>query len=217
MADQYLANEVSLGRVAGHFSAPPFPNLHLSRFGVIPKRGQPRKWHLIVDLSSLGGARVNDGIDPDKFTLHYISLDQVICLVSKLGPEALMAKFDVEAAYRNMPVHPSHNVLLEMKWYDQLFVDLVLSFGLRSAPFIFKSIADMVEWILVNSYKIPDLLHYLDDLITASPPQSLQCAHNLATAMQVCQWLGLPLHPAKLWALLWFLLSWESSSTLSVK
>ena len=153
--------------VAGPFSAPPFPNLHVSSFGVIPKRGQPGKWCLIVDLSSPGGASVNDGIDLDEFTLHYIKLDQVIRVVSKLGVGALMAKFDVEAAYRNMPVHQSHRVLLGMKWRDQFYVDLVLPFGLCSAPFIFNSIADMVEWILVNSYKIPHLLHYLDDFITA--------------------------------------------------
>ena len=34
--DQYLANEVSLGRVPGPFSVPPYPNLHVSIFGVIP-------------------------------------------------------------------------------------------------------------------------------------------------------------------------------------
>ena len=150
-----------------------------------------------MDLSSPGGTSVNDGIDPDRFTLHYITLDQVIRLVSKLGPGALMAKFDVEAAYRNVPAHPSHRILLGMKWHNQFYVDLVLPFGLRSAPFIFNSIADMVEWILVNSYQIPDLLHYLDDFITGGPPQSLQCVHNLATAMQVCQRLGPPFHPAK--------------------
>ena len=55
----------------------------------------------------------------------------------------------------------------------------------------------MVEWIFVNSYQIPDLLHYLDDFITAGLPQSLQCAQNLSTAMEVCQWLGRPLHPGK--------------------
>ncbi|XP_068691526.1 uncharacterized protein [Montipora foliosa] len=108
-----------------------------------------------------------------------------------------MAKFEVEAAYYNVPVHPSHRVLLGMKWRDQFYVDLVLSFGLRSAPFILNSIADMMEWILVNSYQIPHLLHYQDDFITAGPPRSLQCAQNLATAMEVCQRLGLPLHPGK--------------------
>ena len=59
VVDQYLANEVSLGRVAGPFSVPPHPNLHVSSFGVIPKCGQPGKWHLIMDLASPGGGLVS--------------------------------------------------------------------------------------------------------------------------------------------------------------
>ena len=49
---------------------PPFPNLQISSFGVIPKKGQPGKWRRIVDLSSPWGASVNDGISADEFTLH---------------------------------------------------------------------------------------------------------------------------------------------------
>ena len=159
-----------------------------------------------------GGGGGGGGVDAAEFTLHYIKLDQVIRVVSKLGVGALMAKFDVEAAYRNVPVHPSHRVLLGMKWRDQFYVDLVLPFGLRSAPFIFNSIADMVEWILVNSYQIPHLLHYLDDFITAGPPRSLQCAQNLATAMEVC-----PCILASVWAPLRCSLSWVSSLTPPTK
>ena len=85
--DAYLANEVSLGRVAG-------------------------KWRLIVDLSSPSGASVNDGISADEFTLHYITVDQIIRSVSRLGKGALMAKFGVESAYRNVLVHPSDHHLL---------------------------------------------------------------------------------------------------------
>ena len=144
--DAYLVNEVSLGRVAGPFnSLPPFPNLQISSFGVIPKKGQPGKWRLIVDLSSPSGASVNDGISADEFTLHYITVDQIIRSVSRLGKGALMAKFDVESAYRNVPVHPSDRHLLGMKWRNQSYVDLALPFGLRSAPFIFNAIADLVE------------------------------------------------------------------------
>ena len=129
--DDYLAHEVSRGRVPGPFRSPPFPNLHVSSFGVIPKVGQPGKWHLLVDLSSPGGASVNDGIDSHKFTLHYITVNQVIRMVSRLGRGALMAKFDVEAAYRNIPVHPTDPFLLGMKWRDSYYVDLTLPFGLR--------------------------------------------------------------------------------------
>ena len=39
--DDYLATEVALGRVAGPFPSPPLPNLQVSSFGVIPKKGQP--------------------------------------------------------------------------------------------------------------------------------------------------------------------------------
>ena len=197
IVDAYLANEVSLGRVAGPFASSPFPRLHISSFGVIPKKGQPGKWRLIVDLSSPGGASVNDGIDPQDFSLQYIKVDQVIRMVARYGPGALMAKFDVESAYRNIPVHPDDRFLLGMRWRGQLYVDLSLPFGLRSAPFIFNSVADMVEWILLHKHRLSDLLHYLDDFITAGPPQSPQCAFNLNTAITVCHRLGLPLHANK--------------------
>ena len=108
-----------------------------------------------------------------------------------------MAKFDVEGAYRNIAVHPADCYLLGMKWRGQYYVDLALPFGLRSAPYIFNTVAEAVEWILVNSYKVPDLLHYLDDFVTAGPPDSPQCIQNLSTSLAVCKRLGLPLHPGK--------------------
>ena len=195
--DDYLAHEVSRCRVAGPFPSSLIPNLQVSSFGVIPKKGQPGKWRLIVDLSSPGGYSVNDGISADEFSMHYIKLDQIIHMVAKHGPGAMMAKFDVEAAYRNVAVHPEDRYLLGMKWRGQFFVDLALPFGLRSAPYIFNSIADMVEWIIINRYNVADLMHYLDDFLTAGPARSNQCANNLQTALAVCRSLGLPLHPGK--------------------
>ena len=76
-------------------------------------------------------------------------------------------------------------------------VDLVLPFGLRSAPFIFSSVADMVECILIRWHHVAGLLHYLDDFITTGSPNSTLCASNLQTALSVCQKLVLPLHPGK--------------------
>ena len=86
-----------------------------------------------------------------------------------------MAKFDVEAAYRNIAVHPDDRFLLGMRWRNNYFVDLTLPFGLRSAPYIFNSVATMVEWILLNNYKVSELVHYLDDFISTGPPDSDQC------------------------------------------
>lgn len=197
MIDRYITNEVSLGRVAGPFPSPPLPNLHVSSFGVIPKKGQPGKWRLVVDLSSPFGSSVNDGINPDEFSLHYIKLEEIVAMVNRWGQGALMAKFDVESAYCNIPVHPSERFLLGLKWRSQFYVDLTLPFGLWSAPYIFNSVASVVEWILINNHGCEDMVHYLDDFITAGPQNASQCAHNLDTSLVVCKQLGLPLNPKK--------------------
>ena len=72
-----------------------------------------------------------------------------------------MAKFDVEAAYRNIAVHLDDRYLLGMKWRDQFFVNLALLFGLRYAPYIFNSVADMVEWthLVVLGIELDSIKH----------------------------------------------------------
>ena len=52
--------------------------------------------------------------------------------------------------------------------------------------------------MFINNYNIPGLLNYLDDYITAGPPSSPQCHHNLSTVASRCAALGLPLLPAKI-------------------
>lgn len=108
---------------------------------------------LIITYS---GARVNDGITPDDFILHYVTKDHIIRMVSRFGRCTLLAKFDVESAYRKIAVQPCDHFLLGMEWRGQFYVDLALPFGLRSAPYIFSSVAYLMQWILVNNYKIPD-------------------------------------------------------------
>ena len=137
-----------------------------------------------MDLSSPHESSVNDGID--RFSMHYIHQDQIINMIAQHRPGALMAKFNVEAAYRNIAVHPDDHYLMGMKWHGQFFVDLALPFGLCSAPYIFNLVADMVEWIIRNKYSVSDLMHYLDNFIMAGPDDSLQCSQNLQTSLAVC-------------------------------
>ncbi len=77
-----------------------------SQFGVIPKKGKPGKWRLIVNLSAQEGAIVNDGIAKELASVAYTSVDEVVRRVLQLGRGAEVAKADVKAAYRNVPVHP---------------------------------------------------------------------------------------------------------------
>ena len=110
----------------------------MNRFGVILKGHNNGKWRLISDLSYPPGRSVNDGIDPDLCSLSYISVDQVAEVAAQLGRGALMAKIDIESAYRLILVHPHDCPLQAVQWKGKVYIDAMLPFGLRSAPKLFK-------------------------------------------------------------------------------
>ncbi len=170
--------------------------MHTSPFGVIPKKSKPGKWRLIIDLSSPEGHSVNDGIDRELCSMAYVKIDQVVEHLLSLPPGALMAKIDIRHAYRNVPVHPDDRHLLAMQWQNEILIDKVLPFGLRSAPLIFTAIADALQWIIEQKGAHP-IFHYLDDYITIGPPDSTQCSHNLHVLKQTCDDLGVPLEASK--------------------
>lgn len=88
-----------------------------------------------------------------------MKVDDIINGIMSLGRGSLLAKFDVESAYHQVPAHPNDRYLLRKKWLAKYFMDLALPFGLRSAPHIFSSFADL-------NYGINFLLHSLDDFHT---------------------------------------------------
>ena len=192
--DQYLRMELEKGSVA---SIAPIPNLHISHFGIIAKKYKPGKWRLILDLSSPVGHSVNDRIPKESFSEQCMKVDDVINGMS-LGRGSLLAKFDLESAYRHVPVHSNNCYLLGMKWRLKNFISLALPFGLCSAPYIFSSFADLLVWNFTHNCGINFLLPYLDDFHTLGPPNSPVCQNNVNTCVQLFSEWGIPLHPNKL-------------------
>ena len=111
------------------------------------------------------------------------------------GQGILLANFDVKSAYRNISVHPEDRYLLGIKWQGNYYIDMVLPFGLRYAPFIFSSVADLLEWILRHNYGLNFLLHYLDDFWTLGPSNSPARQNNLDTCIRLFKDWHIPLHP----------------------
>ena len=192
--DEYLNKEVSLGRVFGPTRAPPLQNLRVSRFGVIPKKGNA--WRLTLDLSFPVDHSVNDGIDKD-FSFQYCTVKHALNLIIKTGKGALMGKVDIKSAYRIIPVNPSDRHLLGMHWKWKYYVDLTLPFGLRSAPGIFNNVADLFEWMLIHNWSVEDLLHYLDNYFTLRTAGTDLCAKRLTAIHQAARLVGIPLSPEK--------------------
>ena len=71
-----------------------------------------------MDLSHPAGSSVNDGIEPELCSLKYTTVDEAVEMVVSEGHGSLMAKFDIESAYRIIPVHSEDRALLGMVWRD---------------------------------------------------------------------------------------------------
>ena len=193
---EYLEKEQLLGRVLGPLEPGSLP-LHISRFGVIPKSSQPGKWRLILDLSHPCDYSVNDGIEPELCSLSYASVDSAVAVIMRLGKGSLLAKVDLESAYRIIPIHPDDRMLLGMEWGGSWFVDTALPFGLRSVPKIFTAMADGLLWIMAAN-GVESALHYLDDYLIFGPPGTEDCERALTTTLSLCQRLGVPVSQKKL-------------------
>ena len=76
-----------------------------------------------------------------------------------IGPGTLLGKTDIKSAFRLLPLHPTDRHLLVMQWHQELFIDMCLPFGLRSAPKLFNILAEFLAWILKQQGVAP-LLHY---------------------------------------------------------
>ena len=193
VASEYIKKERALGRMLGPFTPGELPTpLQVNRFGVIPKGHDTGKWRLITDLSYPPEQSENDGINPDLCSLTYTTVEDITRRIAIIGPGALLAKIDIESAYRLVPVHPDDRPLLAMSWEGATFVDPMLPFGLRSAPKIFNALADALNWHLQRK-GIPEIYHYLDDFIVIAPANSPLCHQYLAILDKECLALGVPL------------------------
>ena len=72
-----------------------------------------------------------------------------------------------------------------------------LPFGQHSAPFLFNQLADAIHWILHQQYGVRHLLHYLDDFLTAGPPNSNASHQNLSYMLSLCNRTGTPIKTEK--------------------
>ncbi|XP_040294444.1 uncharacterized protein LOC121005739 [Bufo bufo] len=187
-----LAKEVSLGRMDGPFVTSPISNLRVSPLGLIPKK-EPNKFRLIHHLSFPKGASVNEGIDPELCSVVYASFDAAVEWVRKLGPGTLLAKCDIEAAFRLLPVHPDSLYLLGCFWNGAYFVDRCLPMGCSISCAYFERFSSFLEWVVVQESGCHSVIHYLDDFLCLGPGGSRVCSLLLSTLQSVFECFGVPL------------------------
>ena len=191
-----LEKEVSKNRIGGPFQVPPFPNFITSPLGAVPKK-EPGEFRIIHDLSHPKNNSVNSFISKEDSAVTYETLDHFIQLLKEVGHGALIAKADIENAFRIIPVHPSYYPLLGMYWKGQYYYDKVLPFGLSTSCKIFESFSTSVQWVLQNKFNFKNITHILDDFMFIGPSASNICQQYLTQFFDLASDIGIPIKHEK--------------------
>jgi len=213
--DRYLSKEISLNAVIGPFPANPFKHaIAISPLNSVPKPDADER-RIIVDLSWPPGLSVNDGISREEYldediSLTYPTVDSICDLIEQCGPECLIYKRDLKRAYRQFPVDPFDYPLLCYQWRDQLYCDVVLPMGLRSAAMACQRVTNAVSYIChEHGFNV---LNYLDDFIGVEPASSATAAFDFT--YKRFNELGLEESPSKVQSHQRLRFVWEYSLTL---
>ena len=190
--DSYLSTELRLGSVCGPFARNPFSSPYaVSPLNSVPKQGSDER-RFILDLSWPEGSSVNDGICKDFYlgepvNLTYPTVDDIAERIVQFGPGCLLFKRDLKRAYRQLPVDPYDYPLLGYSWGDQLFFDVRLPMGLRSAAMACQRVTNSVCFMLSQAGCFA--FSYLDDFMGISTPHDADRHFELSGSL--LQALGL--------------------------
>ncbi|PPQ82917.1 hypothetical protein CVT24_008668, partial [Panaeolus cyanescens] len=163
--DKMISNQ----QIHGPFVTSPLPDLRCSPLGSVTRKRNPAKRRLINHLSWPNKRSVNDGISDSEAAIQYDLFERAVEDLVASGPFSRMAKLDLKEAFRHVPIRPEDWHHLGFSWRGKLYYCVVLTFGLRSAPYIFNMFAEALHWIIQRH--IPSRLrHYLDDFLLTFQP-----------------------------------------------
>ena len=191
-----IDKEIAAGRLAGPFDKPPFTNFRIFPIGLFEKK-EPGAFRLIHDLSSPKENSGNSCI-PDQFrSVSYETIDNVVTLVQKFGQGALVAKADIEDAFRIIPISPKDYPLLGFRYANKIYFDKALPMGCSTSCQTFEKFSQAVQWILIKLFNVSGMSHILDDFIFIGPAKSPLCQLSLDAFMTLASDVNIPVKETK--------------------
>ena len=135
---------------------------------IVKQEGDKKKCRLLLDCSSPRGDSLNDLTDN-----WHVAYDDLAVAKDIIKPHNVMAKIDLQGAYKVVPIHPQDRHLTGIKWTFKnaskptYFLERFLPFGARRSPFVFQRLSKAVLRIASN-YGYHNIIVYLDDYLIIS-------------------------------------------------
>jgi hypothetical protein len=221
------AEEIALGRIShgyvpdvlfsliGHFRTAPLAVVDHGggKRRVIVNHSYPKNEHCI-NFESLPRSTdqkyiidpmhtsINTVIDSKKFQCAWGSFAECYLLVADAPVGTQAAVFDVDAAFRNIPTHPSARRFLAIMIKDLIHLDHVLNFGASPSPGIFGRVADAMVKVLLHR-GVEAIIKWVDDFIVIRYPlrqlsqNSFEFSYSADLIWDIAEELGWPWAPAK--------------------
>ena len=197
LVKQKIIQDIKLRRVKGPYLTPPLANFICSPLGVVPKK-TPNTFRIIHDLSfPKRGQSVNSAIPYENATVALETFDHVARLVLQSGRGSLVAKADIEEAFKIIPISPKDFHKLGFSFNNCFYFGTVLPFGASSSVAIFESFAQALQWVLQHKLGVLRVSHIIDDFIFVGRKQTNECQIALDTFISLSNDLGVPIKHAK--------------------
>lgn len=174
----HISTELRLQRYTGPFHPDRLEQLigpfQCSPLGVVPKANG--LFRIIQDMSyprdSSPVSSINSQISSADFPSEWSTFALCYWLVARAPPGSQAAVFDVDSAYRNIPVFPADQNFCCVQFLGSIYIDHCLDFGCTSSCGIFGRPADALV-ALFKHMSVPDILKWVDDFVFFRYPVSL--------------------------------------------
>jgi hypothetical protein len=161
-----LADDILRQRIFRQYPGETFDFVHA--LGAVPKTATSVR--VIHDHSRPYGRSLNAALSQTNFSFD--SVDDAVALMTH---KCYMAKVDIEAAYRHVPIDPADWDKLAFTWptgsIDDLYMDGYLQFGLMNACEVFNCVGRAIVQMMARR-GFHCVIVYVDDFILICPDQS---------------------------------------------
>ena len=182
-----IAVWVKKGFVSGPFSGPPMSQFRVNPLMAIERNGKVRP---VLNVSETAGRSFNDNVDTNKIEKSYMSTAKEFGhALRKAGRGAVMSKFDMSDAYKNIPAKLEDLRLQGFCWLGKYFVEKKQIFGAKTSVSNFDIFGHVLQDLATVGTGVPRemVLRRLDDVPIIGPEGSGWCERFTAKYQEVCK------------------------------